>query len=64
MTPIDRVGLCFYFNYLTGGGRLIAIAINGPESFPLDRTGRLGGIVVDDAVDAFDFVDDARRDPA
>src|SRR5206468_2891729 len=31
------------------------------ESLPLDRTGRLAGDVVTDAVDAFDFVADATR---
>ena len=33
-------------------------------SFPLDRSRRLGGDVVDDAVDALDLVDDARRGAA
>src|SRR4051794_27699118 len=33
-------------------------------SLPLDRAGRLRRIIVDDAVDALDFVDDAGRDPA
>src|SRR4051794_41171465 len=33
------------------------------ELFPLDRARRLGGDVVDDAVDAVDLVDDAVADP-
>src|SRR6185437_12109872 len=50
-----------YFSY--------AIPLQSPPeyptpSLPLDRAGRLRGHVVDDAVDAFDFVDDARRDAA
>src|SRR5690606_5248879 len=40
------------------------LAVPDAESFPLDRSGRFGGDVVDDAVDAADFVDDARRDAA
>src|SRR5580698_6868894 len=34
------------------------------RSLPLDRPGRLRGHVVDDAIDAFDFVDDAGGDRA
>jgi hypothetical protein len=34
----------------------------GPKSFPLDGAGGFGGHIVDDAVDAADFVDDARGD--
>jgi hypothetical protein len=32
---------------------------HGPESLPLDGTGRLRGDVEDDAIDPLDLVDDA-----
>lgn len=38
------------------------LAVPDAESFPLDRSGRLARDVVDDAVDATDFIDDAIGD--
>ena len=44
--------------------RLRVLGVLGGESFPFDGGGGFGGDVVDDAVDAADFVDDAIGDHA
>src|SRR5690606_28634319 len=54
------VKIHFYVSDLTASSQAISKGSERPESFPLDRPWRLGGHVVDDAVDAADFVDDAR----
>ena len=47
-----------YYRIMSGIRALSRLAV----LFPLNRAGRFGGHVIDDAVDAFDFVDDARGD--